>query len=249
MKKILVLAMAVAAISLASCGNKTAEPAETTDTVAETTAANVAAQSLFDQIKNSVSDPAKLQLAVGTAQAKIQEFLSSGDTASVNQYTKILQDLISGDTTVKEALQNVKNSFADAAGGTKGSLLDAFNAVVGAATEKGATAASFLEATKKAGTSALTDSAVKAAAEAAGVTEAATEAAEAAKTAVENAPEAVKDAATQAANDAKAKAEEAVANKVDEGRQKAADAVNKAAEKANEKVNEAAEKGLKKLGL
>lgn len=240
--------MTVAAICFAACtGNKTERPVTEADTVAETTAANVAAQSLFTQIKDAVNDPAKLQLAIGTAQAKIQEFLATGDTTSVNQYTKILKELISGDIHVKDALQNVKNSFADVAGGTQGSLLDAFNAVIGAATEQGATTASFLEATKKAGTNALTESALKAAAES--VAGDAAEAVDAAKTTVENAPEAAKDAAEKVVNENKAKLEEAVSNKIEEGKQKTAETVNKAAEKANEKINDAASQGLKKLGL
>ena len=129
--------------------------------------------------------------------------------------------------------------------GKGGNLLDAFNSVLGAASQKGATAASFLDATKKAGTNALTEKGAEVVSELLGVKEDA----EAAKDAVVNAAEGAVDAAKAAPEAAKAAAEEAVNKKVDEGKQKAADAINKGAEKANEKINEAAQKGLKKLGL
>lgn len=239
MKKILFVAMAACAISFASCsGNKTDNAANNADSaqVEETTAANVAAQSVFQQLKDAASDPAKLQAAVGAAQVKIQELLASGNAESVKQYTQILQDLINGDKSVQEALSAVK----DAAG--SGNLLSAFNSVVGAATAEGATAESFVEATKKAGTDAYTETAKKAA-----------EAVEAVTDAVENAPEAAKQAVENAAQNVQNQAKEAVNQKVDEGKQKANEAINNAQTKANDAVNNAAQKGAdaarKALGL
>ncbi len=239
MKKILFIAMATCAISFASCGgNKTDNNAAQADSVAveETTAANVAAQSVFQQLKDAASDPAKLQAAVGAAQVKIQELLASGNAESVKQYTQILQDLINGDTTVKDALAAVK----DAAG--TGNLLSAFNSVVGAATAEGATAESFVEATKKAGTDAYTETAKKAAEAVENVTEA-----------VENAPEAAKQAVEDAAKDVEKKAKEAVNQKVEESKTKANEAINNAAQKGADAVNNAAQKGAdaarKALGL
>jgi len=228
MKKILFIAMATCAISFASCGgNKTDNNAAQADSVAveETTAANVAAQSVFQQLKDAAS-----------AQVKIQELLASGNAESVKQYTQILQDLINGDTTVKDALAAVK----DAAG--TGNLLSAFNSVVGAATAEGATAESFVEATKKAGTDAYTETAKKAAEAVENVTET-----------VENAPEAAKQAVEDAAKDVEKKAKEAVNQKVEEGKTKANEAINNAAQKGADAVNNAAQKGAdaarKALGL
>ncbi|MBR1593949.1 MAG: hypothetical protein IJ659_04165 [Alloprevotella sp.] len=239
MKKILFVAMAACAFSFSACtGNKTDNAANAADSaqVEETSAANVAAQSVFQQLKDAASDPAKLQAAVGAAQVKIQELLASGNAESVKQYTQILQDLINGDKSVQEALTAVK----DAAG--SGNLLSAFNSVIGAATAEGATAESFVEATKKAGTDAYTETAMKDA-----------DAVDAVKDAVENAPEAAKQAVENAAQDVQNQAKEAVNQKVDEAKTKANDAINNAQQKANDAVNNAAQKGAdaarKALGL
>ena len=156
---------------------------------------------------------------------EIQKLLANGDGEAVKQYTQILQDLINGDTTVKEALSAVK----DAAG--KGNLLSAFNSVIGAATAEGATAASFVEATKKAGTDAYTS-----------VAEQATDVVNAATEAVEN-----------AAQDLQNQAQDAVQKKVDEGKAKANEAINNTQQRAAEAVNGAAQRGAdaarKALGL
>ncbi|MBR6376110.1 MAG: hypothetical protein IKR91_07760 [Alloprevotella sp.] len=248
MKKFFLSMVALVGVTMISCtGNKTDANAEVTDTAAvyEVSEAKVAANTLFDKIKNSVSDPTQLQLVVGAAQAKIQEYLQSGDSTSVKIFTEEFQKLLSGDTTVTDALKNASSAIAGAVAGKGGNLLDAFNSVLGAASQKGATAASFLDATKKAGTNALTEKGAEVVSELLGVKEDA----EAAKDAVVNAAEGAVDAAKAAPEAAKAAAEEAVNKKVDEGKQKAADAINKGAEKANEKINEAAQKGLKKLGL
>lgn len=249
MKKILFVAVATAAFAFASCGNKTAEApavADSTAQVEETSPANVAAQTVYSKLQEAGNDPAQLELAVGMAQAKIQELLQSGDAEAVKQYTGILNNLIGADKTVKDALSAAKTS-------TKSTLFDAFNSVVGAATQEGATAASFVEATKKAGTNALTETAQKAMGDAETAIEGGKEAVEAAKEAVENAPEQVKEAATKAVDDAKAKAAEAAQKKVDEGVQKANDAANKAVNKANgaanKAVNQATDKLKGKLGL
>lgn len=252
MKKLFFSMIALVAFTMVSCtGNKTDVNAENADSaaVAEVSEASVAANTLFDKIKNSVSDPTQLQLVVGAAQAKIQEYLQGGDSASVKVFTEELQKLIAGDTTVTDALKNASSAIAGAVAGKGGNLLDAFNSVLGAASQKGATAASFLDATKKAGTNALTEKGAEVVSELLGVKEGA----EAAKDAVVNAAEGAVDAAKATPEAAKQAAEtavkEAVNNKVEEGKQKAADAVNKGAEKANEKINDAAQKGLKKLGL
>lgn len=248
MKKFFLSMVALVGVTMISCtGNKTDANAEVIDTAAvyEVSEAKVAANTLFDKIKNSVSDPTQLQLIVGAAQAKIQEYLQSGDSASVKVFTEEFQKLISGDTTVKEALSKASSALAGAVAGKGGNLLDALNSVIGAANEKGATAASFVEATKKAGTNALTEKGAEVVSELLGVKENA----EAVKDAAVNAAEGAVDAAKAAPEAAKQAAETAVKNKVDEGKQKATDAVNKGAEKANEKINEAAQKGLNKLGL
>ncbi len=238
MKKIFFVAMAACAMCFASCGgNKTDNNAQNDSVkVEETTAANVAAQSVFQKLKDAASDPTKLQAAVGAAQVEIQKLLANGDGEAVKQYTQILQDLINGDTTVKEALSAVK----DAAG--KGNLLSAFNSVIGAATAEGATAASFVEATKKAGTDAYTS-----------VAEQATDVVNAATEAVENAPEAAKKAVENAAQDLQNQTQDAVQKKVDEGKAKANEAINNTQQRAAEAVNGAAQRGAdaarKALGL
>lgn len=245
MKKTLFIAMAFMAVALASCGgNKTEENAAGTDSAAqyeETTPANVAAQTVFSKLQEAGTDPAKLQLAVGMAQAKIQELLQSGDTAAVKQYTGILSQLITGHNDVKQALANATTT-------TKGSLLSAFNSVVGAATQEGATAASFVEATKQAGTSKLTESAKKVlgeAGDAEAILENGQEAVEAAKQAIDNAPEAAKQAAEKAVENGKAQATEAAQKRVEEGQKK----VNEAVESGTQKVNEAADRLKSRIGL
>jgi len=241
-KSLFIIAVAVLAVSFVSCGgNKSDANSAGTDTVAqleETTPANVAAQTVFGKLREAGADPTKLRLAVGTAQAKIHELLQSGDTAAVKQYTAILSKLIAGSDDVKQAL-------ATATTATKGSLLDAFNSVVGAATKQGATAASFVEATKKAGTNALTEKAKElqeAVGDAEGALEEGGQAVEAAKEAVEKAPEAAKQAAQKALEDGKAQVTETAQKKVEEGRQKANEAVSKGVESGARKVNEAADR-------
>lgn len=237
MKKVCIVALAVLSLSLASCGgNKTTEAAAAADTaVVETSPANVAAQSVFQQLKQAANDPARLSLALGSAQAKIQQLLQNGDSNAVKEFTSILQGLIKGDTTVSEALAKAKTAVS----GTN--LLDAFNTVVGEATKEGATAKGFMEAAKKVGTSALIDQAVKAGALSDSVAAKAGAAVENAKEAAGAAVEGAKDAVGSAVQDAKNAAGAAV-----EG---AKDAANKKIEEGAAKAADAAKEGLKKIGL
>ena len=246
MKKVFVVALAVVALSVASCGgNKTSEASIVNDTtgITETSQANVAAQTVFQQLKQAANDPARLSLALGSAQAKIQQLLQSGDNNAVKEFTSILQGLIKGDTSVSDALAKAKTAVS----GTN--LLDAFNTIVGEATKEGATAAGLMEVAKKVGTNSFTDQAIKAGALSDSIATTASEKLEEAKDAAAAAVDNAKEAATGAVEGAKQQAAEKV--------EATKDAVNKkveaSKEAANKKIDEGAKKaadGLKKgLGL
>ena len=219
MKKIFVLAVAAAAMTFASCGNKTGNVADQDSTAVDSVEAvaqdaNAAAEEAIGNIKTLLDgkDAGALKTAIENVKAKAAEFLAQNPDLAKEYLTKVQAFL-------KENTDKVKALVGDNA---------AVGAAVAALTETSADdVISGLSA-------ALGDAKATGVDAAANAADAANKAADA----VKNAPEAAKQAADKAVEDAKAKANE-----------KAQEAVDNAKAKANEQIDKAAADAKKKLGL
>lgn len=239
MKKIIFMAIAVGAITLASCGNKTATPVETadSDSIAALTEESQATfkhltAELRKALKSNNSEETIASLA--TLQTvyknlvdnnKLDEALSYGAAIKnfINENAEAIKNVASDNNTIANLVESIKNLPT--------------------------TATTTTEKARNAVAADVADLASPAIAK--GATAIAT--AEAAAEAIKNAPATAKKAATTAVENAvektKTAAENKVGEKVSEAQTKANDAVNKAAGKANDEVNKAKEKALKSLGL
>lgn len=202
-------AIAVAAISMASCGGKTTATSDP-DTLAVENVAEAeetpseAAQGIVvllqEQLKNADAEQIK---AIGaTVAEKVAEFIAKGDEKAAQTYTTVINNFISENA---EKLKEI---------GAASTISDALATVVNLP-------AGISEAAKKAaeGTGTEVDAQV----------EAAKQQVEAAKAAVEAAPEAVKDAV-------KAKAEEAAEAAKQQANEAANKAIDDAAAAAKKKL-------------
>lgn len=218
MKKIVLMAAAVAAFTFASCGgNKTSdENVENADTVAvtdsaaataeATAAADEATAKLDAALSAEKADPAQVSEAIEAIELKVKELQESGNTEAAAAYASKVKTYLEEH---KEQLKNIDPSSL--------TVVDLVSAAAN-----------------------LPQSAKDAASEAVGaVTGDASAAKEAGKAAVED----VKSAAKSAASDAKTKVEDAAKAKVEEGKakvqKKADEAVQKGAKKASDAVGKA----------
>jgi len=233
MKKLFTMAMAVAAISLASCGGQTTTTAEpdslscAQDSCVEKCAkgqANEVVALLGEQLKSA--DPEQIKSIANTIAEKVAQFLAKGDTESAETYTALISNFIADNAAkLKEigASETIQSALSQVEGLPSDIIQTATEAVTGV---KSAALTSAISAIAK-GESVM--EAVKAAAEE--VAAEGTEMANDAKAAAEAAPEAVKEAA-------KAKVEE----QTEAAKKQATDAANKA-------IDDAAAAAKKKLGL
>ena len=200
--------MAVAAVSLASCGGRTLSTAEPDslcceqDTCIEKCAkgqANEVVALLGEQIKKA--DPEQIKSIANTIAEKVAQFLAKGDTESAETYTALISNFIADNATKLQeigASETIQSALSQVEGLPDDIIATATEAVTGV---KSAALTSALSAIAK-GESVM--DAVKAAAEE--VVAKGTEVADDAKAAAEAAPDAVKEAAKKQANDAVNKA-------------------------------------------
>lgn len=216
MKKIFTLIIAVAAISFASCGGKTATTSEPDSLAVEAVAeedAPVAEQAqavvalLQEQIQNA--DPEQIKSIGEQVAAKVADFIAKGDEVAAKTYTEVISNFISENA---EKLKSI---------GAATTITEAISAVEGVP-------AGLLETVTNAaeGVKVSADEQVNAA----------QQAVDAAKAAVEAAPEAAKQAAQEAADAAKARAEEAAAAAQKKAQEEANKAIDDAAAAAKKKL-------------
>lgn len=220
MKKIMMMVVAVAAMTFASCGQKAANAPEAGEEVAEVTTeqAQEAAQGIISELtaKLESKDASAVQELITSIQVKVAEFIKSNPEAA-KAYVEQVQ------TYLKENAETIKTVVGD-------------NAIVNTAVQTlTATSADDVVSTIS---NALTSSEENAEA-------AATSVKENAEQAVESVKENAKEKANETVDNAKAKANE----KVNEANQKVNEKVNEAAQKTNNAINDATNKAAKKLGL
>ena len=209
MRKMFTFAIAVAAISMASCGGKTTATSDPDSLAFEAVAEaeetpSEAAQGIVvllqEQLKNADAEQIK---AIGaTVAEKVAEFIAKGDEKAAQTYTTVINNFISENA---EKLKEI---------GAASTISDALATVVNLP-------AGISEAAKKAAEGAGTEVDAQ--------VEAAKQQVEAAKAAVEAAPEAVKDAV-------KAKAEEAAEAAKQQANEAANKAIDDAAAAAKKKL-------------
>ena len=240
MKKLFSLAVAVAAISLASCGGRTAQTAEIDSLACDSAkceqpcaqgAANEVVALLGEQLKNA--NPEQIKSIANTVAEKVAQFLAAGDTESAEKYTALISNFVAENAdklkeigaseTVAQALAKVEGIPSDIVETATQAVTGVKSAALTSALDAIAKGESVVDAVKAAATEVAAEGS-QAAADAAA-------SADAVKAAVEAAPDAVKEAA-------KAKANEAA----ESAKQQATDAANKA-------IDDAAAAAKKKLGL
>jgi len=225
MKKLIFMAVAIAAMTFASCGNKSnnvqAEADSTTvETLEESTLAF--ADSLTNLVNQSVEakDGKQIEGVLAQLQAKYAELVQAGKLEEAKAYASKVQEFI--------------NEHADA---------------IKSAVNGNTTISSLVDGIASLPTSASATAEEAAAAVKSDVMDIANSAKENAENAVKEAVDEQVDAAKEAVNDAANKAVDAAKSKVNDAQQKAADKVNDAKQKANDAVNNAANKALKGIGL
>lgn len=239
MKKIVIMALAAVALTFASCGNKTANNAEGTDSdsvVALSEDAQATVNNLTAELQKALKDGNSEATIASLANletiyknlvdaGKLEEAKSYGSAIKkfINDNAETIKNVASGNTTIASLVNGITNlptTASTTAEEAKSAVAEDVVNLASPVVQKGATAVAT---------------------------------AEAAAEAIKNAPTTVKEAASTAANTAVESAKTAAENKVNEevtnAQTKANDAVNKAAEKANKKVNDATNKALKGLGL
>ena len=233
------MAFAVAALSLASCGNKSNASANADSTATDTTAVDSAANdSTVSAIQSGDAKAAPATVAALTKE--IQARIASKDTQGLttllaNAKAKIAELAKSDPSAAKAYVSQLQQYINQHASELK--------AIAGG----NATVNQVVDEVK----SLNPEKVVSAIASAAG-TDAkniANSAAETAKSTAENAVNSKVNEATNAANAAKKAAEDKATKEVTKAQNKANEAVNKANQKANDAVNKAAGKALKGLGL
>lgn len=104
MKKFFIMAMAVAAISFTSCGNKNQSAAPADETEVSTTLE--AAKGVVDQLKEKIDagDSQAIGEAVQTAVNKLAEMVAKGDTEAAKQYQEQIKSFVEENAEkIKEA--------------------------------------------------------------------------------------------------------------------------------------------------
>jgi len=172
MKKLFIMAMAVVALTIASCTNKNEKAVEAEQPTVENALSDL--QALIDG-----TDSTALQSALDAVKDKAAEFVNNVDPEAAKTYLEKVKELVATNADKIKALVG---------SATVGTVIDGI-----ANLDVDKTVSDFVDAAKEAGVEAATD--------AAEAVDGAAEAVEDAKEAVENAPEAVKDAAVDAAKE------------------------------------------------
>ncbi len=241
MKKLFFAALAVTALTIASCGNKTAAPAAANDSIADTSMVDTTAlapetKSMLNSLTTQLTDVIKnkdtkgLTTTLANIAASYKALVNSGKLQDALSYGQVIKDFVA------KNLDTIK-SFA----GNNTAISSLLSGIQALPTDASTTA----EQAKQAVSSKLTDLASSAFQKAAAGGATAEAAAAALKNLTGNAMEGAKDAAVNAKDAAAEKANEAV----DATKAKAGEAVNDAAAKTNDAVNKAASKAVKGLGL
>lgn len=230
MRKFLLMFVAVTALMLASCGNKTnAGAAKEADSAAVDTGTAAAlapeTQKTFDALTNQLTsdieskNPSKIVTSLANLQVIFKNLVESGKLEEAKSYGNAIKQFVSehadaiksaaaGNATIASLIESVENlptSAAATAEEAKAAVISDVIKLASPAIVKGTTAV---------------------------------EDAQAAAEAVKNAPDEAKAAIENKANEEASKA-----------KQKANEAVDKAASKANDAVNNAKNKIVKDLGL
>ena len=203
MKKMVLAVMAVAAIGLTSCGNKT-QQAEAVDSVAIVDSlAGEAAQGVIDQLgaQLQAGDAGKLQEIVTAAKEKIAELLKENPEVAKEYVAKVQTYLKENADKVKEV---VGENAAVAAAVTALTDIDPESVITGVLEKVGETATEAKDAAVDAATGAK-DAAV----------DAANKQVEAGKAAIEQKANEVKDAAKKQAEETKEAAKKQANDAVD----------------------------------
>lgn len=207
MRKLFVCAVAFAALTLTSCGNKQSGNAAPTDSIADTAAVvdNAEGEAVAGEMKAKLEagDAEGFSTIVTEAKAKIDQLVKEGKVEEAKAYaSKVKQFIDENAETIKQVTggNETVSSIVSAIGAIPSSAEDAVNAA---------------------------GEAVKSDAE---------NAVNSAKEAAENKVNEAKDAAKQKANEEVDKAKQKANDAVDKAKQKANDEVNKAANKALNKL-------------
>ncbi len=112
----------MAALTLASCGNKTKADAEATDSVAEATVEQTSADSIISVISTQLesNDPATVQKTLETVKETYAKLVESGDVEAAKTYASEVQKFIDenseklntvakSETTVVSLINGIKN--------------------------------------------------------------------------------------------------------------------------------------------
>lgn len=206
MKKFFIMAMAIAAMSLTSCGNKSQSAAPADET--EVSTSLEAAKGVVDQLKEKIEagDSQAIGEAVQTAVNKLAEMVAKGDTEAAKQYQEQIKNF------VEENAEKIK----EATGGDEAvsKLIDSFVNVPVKAEEA-------VEDAKEAAEEKVEDA-----------KEAVEQKIEDAKEAAADKVEEAKEAAAKKVEDAK----DAAAKKVEEAKDAAAQKIEEAKKKAAEEL-------------
>ncbi|MGN1260197.1 MAG: hypothetical protein ACI4UC_03725, partial [Alloprevotella sp.] len=158
MKKILVMAFAMAAMMFSACGNKQAAPVNEADSTAVGTEVETAveeAQALGETLAGQLQgmDAEGVKSTIEEVKNKYEELVAAGKTEEANAYASQVQEFInthaeelqnvtSGNATVVDLIEavknlptNVKNSAAEAASAVKSDVENAANTAVDNAKE------------------------------------------------------------------------------------------------------------------
>lgn len=240
MKKTLFMMLALAGLTLASCGNKTDASANADSTSTDSTAAVADStkndSTLSIQSGDAKAAPATVEALTKEIQAKIASKDSQGLTSLLANAKARIAELAKNDPEQAKAYVSQLQQYINQHAEEIKSMANGNATIVQAVDE----------------VKSLNPSKVVSALASAASTDAkniATGAAETAKSTAENAVNEKVNEATSAAQNAKAAAEKKANDEVAKGQKKANDAINKANKKANDAVNKAANKALKGLGL
>ncbi|MBM6992599.1 MAG: hypothetical protein I3J02_04960 [Prevotella sp.] len=241
MKKLFFAVLAVSAMTIASCGNKTNANAEGADSLADSSLVDTTALSsetrstinaltsnLAEMIKNK--DQKGLTMALANIAATYKALVNSGKLKDALGYGQVVKDYVT------KNMDSIK-AFT----GNNTAISSLLTGIQNLPTNTATTA----EEAKQAVSSSIVDMASSTLQKAAatGAT------AEAAAAALKNLPTTATDAAAAAVSNAKDAAATKANEEVDAAKSKAADAVNNVANKTNDAVNSAASKAVKGLGL
>ncbi len=208
MKKVFYMALAVATISFASCGNKSSEAANDAEQTEITDSTQTAdADAVISEIEEGLNsnNPATVAAATKAIQTKIQELAANGDEEAVKAYVSKIKEFVDKNSDKIKEIAKGENTIGDLINMAKTTDPKTIIQEAGAAINA--------DANKVAG-----------------------DAKEAADAKVSGAKEAIKSEVNNQVNDAKQKVNDAVNQKVEETKQKANEKVNDALNKGLNKL-------------